>query len=233
MTDELNPNDKNDDLPQVDELQILKERAKSLGVTHSNNISVEALRGKIAAKMAGDTIPTDETDDAPVEPQKLSPNVPGVNQGYAAADPMVAGTLATVADIKPAQTPKNARQQMIAEATKLVRCRITNLDPKKKDWTGEFFTVANDYIGTIKKFVPYGAKTENGYHIPYAIYLFLKDKKYLYLKTSTNKNHKEQIDVDDRWVSEFNIEVLPPLTAQELADLKKAQDASGRLDATD
>lgn len=232
---ELTPNDvSNDDLPQLDELTVLKERAKSLGVAHGNNIGVDALRAKIAAHLAGENVPTDVTDDAPVETQpELTGVVPGVNTGYAAADPMKLANLSDVPSIKQGETPKNARQKLIAEATKLVRCRITNLDPKKKDWPGEIFTVANDYIGTIRKYVPYGEKTDQGYHIPHVIYQMLLDKKYLHLRTYRDPKNKEQIKREERYVKEFAIEVLEPLTAKELADLKKAQDASGRLDLAD
>ncbi len=231
---DLTQNDLDNDLPQLDELTVLKERAKSLGVSHGNNIGVEALRAKIAAHLAGDKVPTDESDDAPVEVQpELSTVVPGVNTGYEAADPTQLANLTDVAQIKATAAPKNARQQLIAEATKLVRLRITNLDPKKKDWPGEIFTVANDYIGTIRKYVPYGEKTDQGYHVPHVIYEMLRDRKYLHIRTYRDPKNPEQIKKEERWVKEFSLEVMDQLTPAELADLKKAQQASGRLDAND
>lgn len=232
---ELTPNDVNtDDLPQLDELTVLKERAKSLGVSHGNNIGVDALRAKIAAHLAGDAVPTDVTDESPVEVQpELSNVVPGVNAPYAAPKATDLAAAPSVSAIKKAEAPKNARQQLIADAMKLVRLRITNLDPKKKDWPGEFVTVANDYIGTVRKYIPFGEKTANGYHVPYCIYEFLRDKKYLHLRTSNNKTNREQIDVDERDLREYSLEILEPLTEAEIAELKQIQLATGRLDQKD
>lgn len=230
MSDELTPAN---DLPELTELQVLKERAKSLGVTHSNNISVEALRAKITAHQAGDTTTSQDDDDAPVEtqPELVAPVVPGVNTSFEAPKPQ--DLAKSTSPIKQAPAPMNARQKLIADAMKLVRLRITNLDPKKKDWPGEFITVANDYIGTVRKYVPFGEKTQNGYHVPYCIYEFLRDKQYLHLRTATNKNHREQIDVDERDLREYALEILPPLTEKELDELRQAQNSTGRLDAKD
>lgn len=123
---------------------------------------------------------------------------------------------------------KNAiRKEIMAEATKLVRLRITNLDPKKSKWPGEIITVANEYIGTITKFVPFGEVTEEGYHVPNVIYKKLKKRKFLDIRTVKRKGMEDQII--QRWVPEFALEVLPQLTEGELKKLAAAQVASGSL----
>lgn len=195
-------NDGADDL-QIDELGLLKQRAKMLGITFSNNISVETLKEKITAKLEGDQA------EKEVQPQSM-------------VDPAA-----------PQQTAKQKtltlRNFMIQENMRLIRVRIMNLDPKKKDLPGEFLTVANEYLGTVTKYVPFGDVTENGYHVPYCIYKMMKNRKFLNIRTYKDRKNDNQIKVEQRWASEFALEVLDPLTPQELAKLAAAQTAAGSM----
>ena len=130
---------------QPTELDVLKARAKMVGVTFSNNISVDTLREKIRAKLAGES--TDEAPQPTVEVNALSPeNTPT------------------------AKTP-TLREYMASEQLKLVRLRITNLDPKKKDIPGEIITVANEYLGTVRKYVPFGEVTDSGIELFLALHM--------------------------------------------------------------
>lgn len=127
----------------------------------------------------------------------------------------------------PKKLSKNARRhKMMLEQTRLVRCRITNLDPKKKDLHGEIVTVANPVIGTIRKFIPFGEFTDNGYHIPYILYNFLESRRFLNIRTITDRQ-TGQLRIESNWAKEFAIEVLPPLNHKQLAELKAAQAAAG------
>lgn len=191
--------------PKMDELAYLKQRATLMGITFSNNIGVDALRQKIDAKLNGEAEQTqiieDEEEALPeTAPQKLA---------------------------KPAQT---LRQRLLQDNMRLVRVRITNLDPKKKDLPGEIIAVANRYIGTVRKFVPYGEVTEGGYHIPYVIFKLLKKRKFLNIRTRKNPNGRGDI-VEHNYVPEFAIEELPPLTEAELNRLAQAQIAAGSVEA--
>lgn len=128
----------------------------------------------------------------------------------------------------PVQEDKLSMAQRIRlENTRLVRVRIQNLDPKKKDLPGEILTVANDYMGTVRKYVPYGEATDNGYHIPYCLYKLLKNRKFLNVSVKKGRNGKER--VEQQWVREFAIEILPQLTEEELKQLGQAQLAAGSL----
>lgn len=197
MTD-LTQNENSDSIEEtVNELDLLKQRARMMGIQFSNNIGVEALRAKIEAKQA-------EEADSKIE-------VPAV---------------------KTAPT-KSAKATMLAamksEQMKLVRLRISNLDPKKKDLRGEVITVGNDIMGKVAKFVPYGEVTDNGYHVPQCIYNELKSRKFLHIRTTKNPRTGEA-QVEQRLVPEFALEVLPQLTAEELAQLAAQQAASGGVD---
>lgn len=194
-----------DQVNAADELSVLKARAKMMGLTVSNNIGVETLREKIAAFQAGET-----KRDEDVNPNKVNP-------------------LETESVTDPKDKPKTLRQHLIDENMKLVRIRIANMDPKKKDIPGEVITVANEYLGTVRKYVPFGEQTEGGYHVPYVLYKLLKSRKYLNIRTYVDKKNNNQIRVEHNWVPEFAIEVLPPLTPKELQNLATAQIAAGSI----
>lgn len=186
------------DIAMPSELEVLKQRATLMNIKFSNNISVEKLREKIEAAQAKDE---PEVTEAAVNPL-------GANQ-EAGVKKMTLG------------------QKIRAEQTRLIRVRIQNLDPKKKDLPGEIITVANEYMGTVRKFVPFGEVTDNGYHIPYCIYEFLKERKFINITTRKGKNGLPDIRATE--AREFSIEVLPPLTEAELAQLAQAQIAAGSL----
>lgn len=204
-TDQTQIND-NTQEQQLDEKAMLKQRARMMGISFSNNISVEALRAKIAAKMEGRSDQAEDQQEQPPAPPQLQ-------------DPS-----------EPAPTrPMTLREKLVKENMKLVRLRIVNLDPKKKDLPGEIFTVANEYLGTVRKFVPYGEKTDEGYHVPYCIYKMMKARKFLNIRTYKDRQNQNQIKIEQNWASEFALEVLPPLTREELARLGAAQLAAGGL----
>lgn len=123
---------------------------------------------------------------------------------------------------------QSMREELLASQMKLVRIRISNMDPKKKDLPGEIFTVANEYIGTVRKFVPYGEATDAGYHVPFCIYTMLEEKRFLHIRTATDRR-TGSIRTETSWQKEFAIEVLPQLTPAEIEDLAKAQLAAGSI----
>lgn len=177
------------DIALPDELTVLKQRAKLLGVTFSNNISVDTLRERIRAHQEG-LKPVEENLEA---------------------NPLADGVKAKM----------TLRQQLQAEQMKLIRVRITCMDPKKADIPGEIFTVANEYLGTVRKYVPFGELTDDGWHIPYCIYTMMDARKFQNIRTIKDRR-TGHTRVEANWAKEFAIEILPPLTAEELADLKKA-----------
>lgn len=199
-----------ENLPMPSELDMLKDRATMMGIKFSNNIGVDALKKKIADAMEGI-----KDEDEPVQ--------------QAAANPFEAGQApVTAAKNVLDPTGAGARKVTVAEqirldAMKLVRVRITNMDPRDKDLPGEIFSVGNDFIGNVKKYVPYDGHDE-GYHIPQCIYDMLVEKQFLQIKTIKKPNG----GTENRQIMarKFAIEVLPPLTEQELHELKVAQAAA-------
>lgn len=122
------------------------------------------------------------------------------------------------------------RAKQRAEQMRLVRLRIANMNPDKADLPGEIITVRTKYLGIVKKFIPFGEATENGYHVPYILYEYMKTRKFLQKKTKQNRQ-TGQISVSTNWVPEFSIEVLDPLTKDELQKLAAQQAAAAGLAA--
>ena len=124
------------------------------------------------------------------------------------------------------ETIGEKRKRLKAEALKLIRIRLTCLNPAKKEWEGEIITVGNSLIGSVKKFVPFNA--DDGWHVPYVIYQQLKERQCQIFQTATdargNKVRKGKL------IKEFAIEVLPPLTKEELDELARRQAMAKAID---
>lgn len=190
-----------EDMPIPTELEILKQQATLMGIKFSNNIGVEALRAKIEAKR----------NNEPEEPEQKE-----VAASVNALDPTGEGNRKV-----------SAAEQIRLDAMKLVRIRVTNMDPRDKDLPGEIFTVANDYIGNVRKYVPY-VDHEDGWHVPQCILNVLQEKQFMQIKTIkdklTGRTRHEMV-----LARKFGIEILPPLTKEELDQLAVAQRAAAGL----
>lgn len=112
------------------------------------------------------------------------------------------------------------------EMLRLVRCRITNMNPACKDIPGTVITVHSDTTGTVKKFIPFDpAFSMEGYHIPNIILNYMKEKTFL---SHTVKKRKLGVgeEIVSKWIKEYAIEELPPLTYEELSALAQRQQAT-------
>lgn len=182
--------------------QALRGRLDKMGIKYSNNAGVERLREQLNAALDGDKSKAESLSDDNVK----STEHKGLDLRPAKAEP------ATI----------SIRQHLVNTKMKLVRIRLACLDPKKKDLDGEIITVANAYLGTVTRFVPFGEATDDGWHVPYCIYEFLRDRKFVDIRTGRKKGTK-QLTQSAREVREFAIEILDPLTPAELDDLRRAQ----------
>lgn len=177
----------------------LKERARMMGIKHSNNISADKLAEKIQARMEG----RDDTE---------------VKEDVSEADEEL-----------PHKDQARRRIEKYNDAMKLVRLRIACLNPQKRDLPGEILTVSSRLTGPVRKFVLYGERTDNGYHVPNIIYKMMKERKFLSVKEVKDRQ-TGRIYPEEQWVSEYSLEVLDPLTPKELKELANQQAAAdGRL----
>lgn len=181
-----------------DELTVLKDRADRLGLKYHPSISADKLREKIAAHLA----------DQPDPEAKTAP------------------AAAPVAEAAAVETPGQKRFRLKQEALKLVRIRVTCMNPAKKEWDGEIFTVGNAAIGSVKKFVPFNI--EDGWHVPHCIYEMMKNRMcpvYVSGKSKAGVTIRES-----KLIREFAIEVLPQLTQEELDELARRQAMAKSID---
>ena len=128
----------------------------------------------------------------------------------------------------PTKSDAARRMQMYNDNMKLVRLRISCLNPSKRDLPGEILTVSNRLLGTVRKFVQYGESTDEGFHVPYIIYKFMKNRKFLSIKQRKVRGTNQMVK-EEQWVSEYALEVLPMLTEAERQQLANRQAAANGM----
>ena len=184
---------------QTEDLLALKEEAKNLKIRFHPNIGLEALQKRVKEKqieLAGQQeAPAQISGEEPTPPAK-----PEFKRGKQL-------------------TPEEIKEMKRKESLELVRVRVTCMNPNKKDWEGEIFTVANSVVPTQKKYVPFNI-TE-GWHIPRIMLNMIQEREYQTFVTE--RDHRGRAIRRGTLKKEFNVEVLPPLTAEEISELKKKQ----------
>lgn len=182
---------------QQDELAALKARADMMGISYHPSIGLEKLRQKVNAAVEG----------TPEEPETTE---------TAAASSAAAGV----------ETEGQRQKRLKDDAHRLVRVRLTCMNPAKAEWPGEIISVGNAVVGSVSKYIPFNA--EEGWHIPNIIYQHLKERTCQVFHTVQdsrgNKTRKGKL------VKEFAIELLDPLTPEELHDLAQRQAMAGTVD---
>lgn len=171
------------------ELENLKVRAEKLGVKFHPSISADKLREKIKAAQT---------------------------EGEGSVGEQAQVKSATVAV---EESPAAKKLRLKREGLKLVRVRITCMNPTKKEWEGEIFTVSNNAVGTVKRYVPYNA--EDGWHVEQILLNQLRERQCQIF--TTEKDSRGNKIRKGKLIREFAIEVLDPLTEEELHDLAQRQ----------
>lgn len=223
ITDEEQP------LPQVDELEELKAKAALIGMTYHPKIGVEALREKLAAFIAANGAPkeTVQTTEQPVvaaaveAPAAPAPEVV-IKKVYRTPKQHADFTAPDV----PGETAGQRRLRKKKEALELVRVRVTCMNPAKKEWEGEIFTAGNNTVTSITKYIPFG--NDEGWHIPRIIYNVIRDREaQIFVTVKDDKGRKVRTG---KMIKEFAIEVLEPLSLEELGVLAARQAATHAID---
>lgn len=183
-------------------LELLKEYARANDIEFGPNIGEEALEKRIKE----------------VEAERAALEAAGNDEGTVQAP---AAQNAVVPDAKKPFT----RAQLKAEQTKLVRVRITCMNPNKKDLEGEIITVSNGLVGTLKKYIPFNA--EEGWHVPQIMLNILREREFqMFYQVKDERGNKA---IRGKQAREFAIEVLPSLTAEEIKELAQQQTMAGSV----
>lgn len=176
----------------------LKVRAEELGLSYNSNIKTDALAELITNAENG-----------------LTPEiVAAAKEAEEVAKKLVAEKPVEVVVENKAKTVGQVKAEARKNAMKLVRCVVASMDKDKADLSGEIISCGNSMTGMIKKFIPFGKE----WHVPTVILETLKDKKMLMTRDrrtdkGTVKEHYE--------VSQYNVQILPDLTQEELNRLLK------------
>ena len=190
----------------MDELSLLKERATLMGIRFSPNIGIDTLKARIEEKKA--SLQTSEFSESSSYAQEEYVSIEAAQQAAAGAK------------VEPKAQPSAYQQRMARrdKALKLVRVRVANMNPLNSNLKGDIFSAGNSELGMIKKFVPFNA--EQGWHVPQIILDVIRNKKFMthYEVKIGNKKIKR-----NKLVPEYSVEILPPLTPEELEALKQRQ----------
>lgn len=222
-----------------DELTSLKARADLMGITYHPSIGLDKLRTKVNNALSDTPVPEEELDaeedSAEPTPEELVEEAPVVSS---IPKPSVQAAVVAVAPAaEPAKeaAPVSSQLPVVAkplsvndqrdvarqEALKQVRINVTCMNPAKTEYDGEIITVGNGLIGTVSKFVPFN--TVDGWHVPNIIYLMLKERQFQQFSAKKGLKPGQPSTRVTKLVREFAIEVLDPLSTQELAELKQRQ----------
>lgn len=152
---------------------------------------------------------------------KYSDNI-GVETLRKRINEKLAGTQSEVPDVTvaPISAPTPAVDPIKAirdEALKLIRVRVVPLDTTKRDYQGEIYSAGNASVPTVRRFVIFNEIT----HIENILYQQLVDKEHQYF--ISRKLSSGQVIRESKVGKAFSIEVLDPLTTEELAELEKSQ----------
>jgi hypothetical protein len=124
------------------------------------------------------------------------------------------------------ETKAQRTMRLRKDAHKLVRVVISCRNPDKTEWEGETFTASNSAVGSITKYVPFN--NEEGWHVPQIILNMIRERKcsvFQWVKTGNGNKVKKGKQID-----EFSVTVLPPLTGEELQELKERQALARSID---
>lgn len=161
----------------VDEREVLKARADTLGIVYAQNIPTDKLRDLVNKKISG-----------------------GVGSTMDAVE-------------------ESADEIARKEALRLIRVNITVNCPTMQQREGEIYTVSNRLVN-VRKLVLFN--TPEGYHIPNIIYEHLLNCEFTQTYLEPRRGGGEPIR-RTRKARMYNIEVLPPLTPEQLKQMATAQ----------
>ncbi len=210
-------------ISNITAIEEARKAATELGVKFSGNTGLETLKTKlieVLSVMESSPASIDFGGDGEEEIQVAKAPVK-------TKEPTVSDLLKMDPTLE--KNPNVRRQIIRAQALRMVRCKISNLDPNDSMLSGAIISVQTKYTGKVAKYVPFGEESDNGYHIPQIIYDFLKTQKFALRKEKKGGRFGVKTYTTSM-VNKFAIEILPPLTRKEIQELAAHQRASQAID---
>lgn len=211
----------------------LLERADALGLKFAKNVKVETIEKAINQAELEATIeeeptsvvsaPSEEEIRAQLEEEYKNKLEAEVKKVTANIEFNLASK--SIDNMNNKTTIGQAKLKARREALALKRVIVSQKDPMKSNWEGEIFTVSNDVVGDVRKYVPFNI--DEGYHVPEMILNMLRSKQ---CTVFVNKRVNGQNVQTARLVNAYSITELPPLTQEELNELAADQSARQSID---
>lgn len=201
--------DEEDDVAEPSELDSLRARADLMGLQYKRTLGVEKMRELVNAAVNADANKLPDLQAA--AEQAVTTNTEVTQDQLAAA-------VAAVPLAPKAETLSEKRYRLKQEANKLVRVHIMNMNPARKDWESDTYTVGNAYIGTITRTIPFNVD----WHVEQALLNVLQERECIVFREKKDQQ-TGQMSVKSVRIKELQIAVLPPLTEQELKELGRRQ----------
>lgn len=211
--------DEEDDIVEPSELDSLRARADLMGLQYKRTLGVEKMRELVNAAVSAE--PNQLPDLKALAEQAVQ------TQTEVTADQLSAA-IAAIPAIPKEETLSEKRYRLKQEANKLVRVHIMNMNPARKDWESDTYTVGNTYIGTITRTVPFNVD----WHVEQALLNVLQERECIIFREKKNQQ-TGQMNVKSVRIKELQIAILPPLTEQELKELGRRQAMAAGSDDDD
>lgn len=211
----------------------LRAAADSIELKYSGNTGPDTLKKNIIEFLQEQEKAEAEAGEQPTlqSNNPLDDDDEDVSDIQVAVKPPSGPTIEELMEMDPKEVEDTILRRKVvrAQALKMVRCRIKNLDPADSMLPSGLFTVVNKYTGKVSKVIPYGEEFyENGYHVPQILLNDLAGRKFAMRKEVKGGNFGVK-RYKTTMVRKFSIEILPDLTKKELQNLAMNQQASGRI----
>jgi hypothetical protein len=200
---------------ELTEKELLLQRAKQMGIKVHPNTGLEKLRLRIQNYLNDTTEKTVETDD----------EVKQVSVTEEVKEKPKKQIKVNFVPPEQAESPERRKLRLKRESSKQVRIRVTCMNPLKKEWSGEIFTISNSVVGTYKKYVPFNGDVT---HVPNIIYKALLERTCQVFNTV--KGPRGEKIRKGKLIKEFAVEKLDLLTPAELKELARKQAMANNLD---
>jgi hypothetical protein len=206
--------DDEDDLAEPSELDSLRARADLMGLQYKRTLGVEKMRELVNAAVNAEANKLPDLQAA--AEQAVTTNFAQVLSEV--TQDQLAAAIAAVPEVPKAETLSEKRYRLKQEANKLVRVHIMNMNPARKDWESDTYTVGNAYIGTITRTIPFNVD----WHVEQALLNVLQERECIVFREKKDQQ-TGHMSVKSVRIKELQIAILPPLTEQELKELGRRQ----------
>lgn len=222
----------------TEDKDVLRFIANELEVPFSGNTGLGTLKEKLIPVLEAKANPEPEVEqnDPVMEALSAKKRADAINKNPEETKSILDLPRNVLANLNPSVGKTTAEKRAIvrASAMRLHRVRVHNLDPNDSALPGAIKTVYNKYCGKVSKFIPFGEENETGYHIPEILLNALREEKYTLRKEVKQRGQVSSFGVKQYktvLMPKFNVEILPPLTKDEIESLAKDQKARGAIDA--